>query len=148
MQDKRLRSLQSLARLQALGKRKQADALRLAAANEHGARLRKVDAETSIASIAEWKRKTDAAGALHLALYAEAIVAESLAQSHCDVAAEALLAAQSEMTLGQQKYQRAAAAHEAVQRRVDAARRSALLARERAAHEESVALWLSATGIA
>ncbi|WP_369914758.1 hypothetical protein AB8810_20385 [Xanthomonas sp. NCPPB 3005] len=148
MQDKRLKSLKSLARLKALGKQQQADALRLAAASEHGARVRKVEADTTVASISEWKRKTDAAGGLRVALYAEAIVAESLAQSHCDAVAEALLAVQWELALGQQEYRRAAAAHEAVQRRVDAARRSALLARERCAHEESVALWASARGIA
>ncbi|KMM75655.1 hypothetical protein ACP93_10275 [Xanthomonas sp. NCPPB 1128] len=143
-----MKSLQSLARLQALSKQQQADILRLAAASEHGARARKGEADTAVASISAWKRKTDAAGGLRLALYAEAIVAESLAQSHCDAAAEALLAAQSELALGQQDYRRAAAAHEAVQRRVDAARRSALLTREQRAHEESVALWANARGIA
>lgn len=148
MQDKRLKSLQSLARLKALGKQQQANVLRLAAASEHGARVRKVEADTTVASISEWKRKTDATGGLRLALYAEAIVAESLAQSHCDAAAEALLAAQSELALGQQEYRRAAAAQEAVQRRVDAARRRALLAGERRAHEESVALWANAQEIA
>lgn len=147
MHDRRLKSLQSLVRLQALGKQQQTEVLRLAAASEYGARVRKVDADTTVASISEWKRKTDAAGGLCVAMYAEAIVVESLAQSRCDAAAEALLAAQSELALGQQQYRHAAAVHEAVQRRVDAARRSALLARERCAHEESVALWASARGL-